>query len=78
MASRADAVDAGRRLGSDLTTAGRLQTETLTGNVAIHTAVPTNTTQPDDEQRLATPSPRSFVLMPAKNRATAKSTTAST
>lgn len=53
-------------------------TDTLIGKVAIHTAVPVRTRQPTTTSTLRGPGLGSLVLMPAKNRATAKSTTAST
>ena len=53
-------------------------TETLTGKVAIQAAVPRKTMQPTTSNALRVPAPRSLVLIPAKNRATANMTTART
>ena len=53
-------------------------TETLIGKVAIQAAVPMKTRQPTTSSAFLVPAPRSLVLMPAKNRATANRTTAST
>ena len=50
----------------------------LIGNVAIHTAVPTNTRHPTMSNAVRVPGLFNLVLMPAKNRETAKRTTAST
>jgi hypothetical protein len=52
--------------------------ETLIGNVAIHAVVPMNRMQPTASSAFRDPAPFIFVLIPAKNRATANSTTPST
>ena len=73
VASRADAIAAGRRHALVLT--GGRYSDTLIGNVATQTAAPTNTAQPTPRSTWRNPWLRSFVLMPPKNRATAKRTT---
>jgi hypothetical protein len=54
------------------------QTETLMGNVASQTAVPTKTATPTTRSATRGPVVRSFVLMPAKNNDAANKTTPST
>ena len=48
-------------------------TERLMGKVAIHVKVPKKTRQPTARRAVRGPGPRSLALIPAKNRATAKS-----